>query len=305
MTKLIYRRPCKEMRSFRVTMKKNIKSKLIYLFYSLCIVLIFVQCEKETPHENDGITETGYLTISPRIDITLLKSAQLVVTDSFKIEIYSPTDVLVQEIENFIDFSSPLELPVGEYYVIIHSKNLVPAAFNNPYYEGRSANFQITKGATTDVDVTTELANVKVTVQYATQTLADFIGFRTVVSTGTDSLTYLDQDTTAGYFIVTPLSVRARLTFLAAGGSMDSLVILGEIPNPLPKDHIVITVQASLNEGGINIINLTVDESTNPVNITIEDTTSSTAFSGILIIQEMHRNMQQFRSEIRFGWLKI
>lgn len=259
------------------------KIKPIHIFYSFCMIILFVQCNKDTLNENDEISDTGYLMISPQIDFTLLKSAQAVVTDSFKIEIYSSTDLLIQEIENFIDFSSPLELPVGDYYVIIHSNNLVPAAFNNPYYEGRSANFQIIKGATTDVNVTAELANVKVTVQYASQTQADFIGFKTVVSTGTDSLTYLDQDTTAGYFIATPLNVRAILTYLADGGTTDSLIILGEIPDPQPKDHIVITVLASLNDGGINSINLSVDESTNSVNITIQDTTSATAFSGILV----------------------
>lgn len=262
---------------------KNIKKILKHIIYSLCIILLFVQCEKNTVPGDDDIdgfmTETGYLKISPVIDISLLKSAQVVETDSFKIEIYSLTDVLVQEIENFIDLSSPLELPVGDYYVIIHSNNLVPAAFENPYYEGKSENFQISSGATTNVDVTAELANVKVTVQYGPQTQANFTGFKTVVSTGTDSLTYLDQDVSAGYFIVTPLSVRVRLLFTAIGGSTDSLVVSGEIPNPQAKDHIVITVQASLNSQGINTINLTVDESTNPVNITI----GAESFSGILI----------------------
>ncbi len=262
---------------------KNNSTKLIYIFYSLCLVILFAQCKKDTLTDNEDTAQTGFLTISPRIDITLLKSAQAVNTDSFKIEIYSSTDVLVQEIENFNDLNVPIELPVGVYYVIIHSNNLVPAAFNNPYYEGRSENFQIIKTTTTNVEVVAELSNVKVTVQYAAQTQADFIGFKTVVSTGTDSLTYLEQDTTAGYFIVTPLSVRAQLLYTAVGGSTDTLVIFGEIPNPQPKDHIVITVLASLNGGGINGITLTVDESTNPVNITIQDTTFSGTFSGILI----------------------
>jgi uncharacterized protein (TIGR02145 family) len=266
---------------------KNIKTTLKYIFYSLCIVLFFNQCTKDTAPEEDDLdvftSDTGYLSISPSIDVNFLKSAQVVETDSFKVEIFNLADVLVQEIENFIDISSPIELPVGDYYVIIHSNNLVSAAFENPFYEGRSVNFQISKSATTNVDVTAELANVKVTVEYGAQAQSDFIDFRTVVSTGTDSLTYLDQETTAGYFIVTPLSVRVYLTFLTAGGSTDSLVITGEIPNPQAKDHIVLTIQASLVAGGTSNITLTVDESTNPVNITIEDTTSSETVAEVLI----------------------
>lgn len=270
---------------------KKVVSKLIYLLYFLCIVLLVVQCKKDTLDIDEGMEDTGFLLISPHIRVTLLKSAQAANTDSFKIEIYSSMDVLVQEIENFVDLIVPVELPVGDYYVIIHSNNLVPAAFDNPYYEGRSDNFQILKATTANVDVIAELANVKVTVQYSALTQADFTGFKTVVSAGTDSLIYLEQDTTAGYFIVTPLSVRARLLYTNSGGSLDSLVIIGEIPNPQAKDHIIITVQASLNGGSINNITLTVDESTNPINITIGDTTSTGTLSGVLIDS---RDLQEY-----------
>ncbi|MFW6310367.1 MAG: DUF4493 domain-containing protein, partial [Prolixibacteraceae bacterium] len=145
---------------------KKFNKKLIYLLYFLCMVLLLVQCKKDKLIDNEDVAQTGFLTISPSIDVSFLKSAQVTNTDSFKIEIYSTADVLVQEIENFVDLIVPVELPVGDYYVIIHSNNLVPAAFDTPYYEGRSDNFQILKAATANVDVVSELANVKVTVQY-------------------------------------------------------------------------------------------------------------------------------------------
>lgn len=262
------------------------RSPITLFILSVSILLGLTVCEKDIQTDPDTMGEkvnTGFLEIIPGIEISTLKSTSNGVIDSFKVEIYNSSDLLVQEFVNLIDVTFPVELPVGTYYVIMHSDNQLPAAFNNPYYEGQSDNFDIVKGSTSSVSVNAQLANVKVTVEYSASAQADFTGFLTVVSTGTDSLLFADQDTTPGFFEVTPLSVRAQLLYPGDGGLTDTLTLLGSISNPQPREHILITVNASLNAGGVSGITLTVDESTVPVPVDIGDTTSTGPVTGSFI----------------------
>jgi uncharacterized protein (TIGR02145 family) len=262
------------------------RSPFTLFILSVSILLGLTVCEKDNqtdPYASGENIETGFLEIIPGIEISTLKSTRNGVVDSFKVEIYNSTDLLIQEFNNLIDVTFPVELPVGTYYVIMHSDNQLPAAFSNPYYEGQSDNFDIVKGSTSSVSVNAQLANVKVTVEYSAATQADFTGFLTVVSTGTDSLLFADQDTIPGFFEVTPLSIRAQLLFPGDGGLTDTLILTGSIPSPQPREHLLITVNASLNAGGVNGITLTVDESTIPVPVNIGDTASTAPISGNFI----------------------
>ncbi len=69
--------------------------------------------------------------------------------------------------------SDQIELPVGNYTVEATSGENLNAAFENPYYAGRSANFKINPNRTTTANLTCSLANTIFSVEFP----ADFSQF--------------------------------------------------------------------------------------------------------------------------------
>ena len=170
------------------------------IFVVIIICLAFYACNKL----ESSLNGTGKLklTIIQSVEVyesgTKLKSLQ--VTEDFKVIIYrsSGNEVLVKEYEKASDMPDEIELESGEYYVVAHSDNLVPAAFNNPYYYGISEVFTIDPDVPKSITVNCELTNCKVTVVYSQNVLDNFSVCATLVSTSEGSLTFTKDETRAG-----------------------------------------------------------------------------------------------------------
>ena len=245
-----------------------------HLCLLLGIMLIFFACNRND-QEPPEPTDFGYLSMNISVTITSETANGRVTdvpTDDWKVTIFDASDD--SEEISFDPYSSApaeIQLPTGEYYIEAHSNNLVEAAFENPYYFGRSDNFTIDKEELETVDVDTELANSKVAINYSsnvTNTFKSYSGEVTVVSSGT-SLAYVQGETREGYFVAEPLSVVVDLSYTKQDGSLITRQFTADI-DAEPKTLYNINVDASLEDGEI-VININVDETFTEVEINLGD----------------------------------
>ncbi len=186
-----------------------------------------------------------------------LKSTRAV--EDFRVEIRRPDGTVVQAYGKASDMPASVELDPGTYHVVAHSDNRLPAAFDNPFYYGRSADFTVIANSEQTVLVNCELANTMVTVVWSDNVRNNFTAYRTVVKTGNDSLVFGSAETRAGYFEPASLSVVARLTY-DKGGMPAEKVLTGSITNAQARRHYEIRVDA-LPDNNSSAIRIILDES--------------------------------------------
>lgn len=222
-------------------------------------------------------TEFGYLLMQVMLSITSEEAngrVEAVNTDNFRVTIFDASGTEILVFDPFSTAPPEVALPTGEYYVEAHSNNLVDAAFDNPYYFGRSANFTIDKEETTSIDINTELANTKVAILYSddvVNTFDSYTGTVTVISTDS-SLFYAQGETREGYFVTSPLEVEVELSYTKLDGQTIDRIYTALIDNPEPKTLYNINVDAALEDGTI-VFNITVDESFDAIDIGLGDIT--------------------------------
>ncbi len=233
------------------------------LIPSIILLLVVVSCAKND-QETPAPTDFGYLSLNISVSITAkLASGRVaaILTDDWKVTIFDATDD--SEIMVFDPYStapSEVQLPTGEYYIEAHSNNFQEAAFENPYYFGRSVNFTIDKEELKTISIDAELTNSKVAINYSsnlTSTFNDYTGAITVVSTGT-TLVYGQGETREGYFVSEPLSVVVDLSYTKLDGTFITRQFTANI-DAQPKTLYNVNVDASLEDGKI-VININVDE---------------------------------------------
>jgi len=275
-------------------------SGFIFLVFIIC--LAFYACNK---HES-SLNGTGKLklTIIQSVEVyesgTKLKSLQ--VTEDFKVIIYRSSGNEVLVYEKASDMPDEIELESGEYYVVAHSDNLVPAAFNNPYYYGRSEVFTIDPEVQESITVNCELANCMVTVVYSQNVLDNFFECTTLVSTSEDSLTFTKDETRAGYFDLKPISIDVTLTYST---TVDTATknLTGNISDPQPKKHYEIHIDAALNNGQASIL-LNIDENVTTETICITETQTGEVNLGDILITEIMYNPDTL-SDTEGEWFEI
>ncbi len=242
------------------------------LIHAIVWLLIVSACREDDIPEP---TEYGYLSMQIALNITSEEASgrvDAVDTDNFRVTIFDASGTEIMVFDPFSSAPAEVALPTGEYYVEAHSNNLVDAAFENPYYYGRSANFTIDKEETTAIDIDTELANTKVAILYSDEvvnTFTSYTGTVTVISTGS-SLFYDQGETREGYFITSPLEVEVELRYTKLDGSTIDRIYTAVIDDPQPKTLYNINVDAAL-EDGVIVFNITVDESFDTVDIVLGD----------------------------------
>ncbi len=183
-----------------------------------------------------------------------LKSTRSV--EDFRVEIYQSDGILFTTFNKASEMPEFVELPAGTYYVVAHSGNRKPAAFENPYYYGKSENIVIGNNDQNTVVVNCELANCVVTIVYSDKVKSGFTNFHTVVKRGTDSLVFSPTEARAGYFEPGDLSIWAKLSYLK-GNMLSEKVLTGIISNAQPKKHYEIRIDAVPDNSGAAIqINL-------------------------------------------------
>ncbi|MEQ8556380.1 MAG: BspA family leucine-rich repeat surface protein [Cyclobacteriaceae bacterium] len=233
--------------------------KLITVLLTSLIVLSCNRNDQEIPEP----TDFGYLSMN--ISVTITEEAassrvEAVPTDDWKVSIFNADGTEYLVFDPYINAPAEVQLPTGEYYIEAHSNNFQEAAFENPYYFGRSDNFEIDKEELATIDINAELANAKVALNYSpnvTSTFNDYTGAVTVVSTGT-TLNYAQGEIREGYFVAEPLSVVVDLSYTKLDGSFITRQFTTNI-DAQPKTLYNVNVDATLEDGSITL-NVNVDE---------------------------------------------
>ncbi|MEQ6165689.1 DUF4493 domain-containing protein [Ekhidna sp. MALMAid0563] len=233
---------------------------------NIAIVLIVLFIITSCGDRNDlpEPVETGFLSLGVSLNIESESANGRTSTgdpDEFYVAVHDINDAVVISYPRLADAPPVIELPTGEYYVVAHSDNLEEAAFDNPYYYGRSENFTIDKEEEKIVDILAVLANCKVSFHYSenvTNTFDLYTGLVTVRSSGT-TLSYDQGETREGYFALEPLDIQVNLSYTKLDGTTIDRTFTATIEDPKPKTLYKVNVDASLQDGQI-VFNLIVDE---------------------------------------------
>ncbi len=245
------------------------------LCLSLAFALFFFSCNRQD-QETPKPTDFGYLSMNISLEIEATPASsrvEAVSTDNWKVTIFNEDGTEFLVFDPYISAPAEVQLPTGEYYIEAHSNNFMESAFENPYYFGRSANFEIDKEELETIDIDAELANSKVKINYlpsVTGTFDSYSGTVTVDNSGS-SLFYNETETREGYFIAEPLSVVVDLSYEKLDGTFITRQFTANI-DAQPKTLYNINVDATLEDGKI-VLNINVDETFTVEEVNIGDVT--------------------------------
>lgn len=183
--------------------------KIFSIIALVTLALGFVACNDKWEYRTDGDNKSGSLALnSIVVDVTnpdgTTAGRATYILDDFTVTVFDKSNG-AQEGTSYIFKSMPdiITLPVGEYYVEVTSGAVERAAFDAPYFKGRSDAFTITDGEITNIGtVTCTLANIKVTIKY-TDALLKAAGTDskvTVIANDEGRLDFALTETRSGYF---------------------------------------------------------------------------------------------------------
>ena len=264
------------------------------LFVILVALAFMVSCNKDEDVPDVPIVEeeeVGYLTLNLGITIEE-SSARLKEVDlnTFKIRIFRVNEDGSEELlegypKDYSDIvGTEIELPTGTYYVDaqnILEPDVQPAAFDQPWYYGKSDNFNIDKEDLIAVDITCTLANYFVTFEYTDNIPANFTTWNSKATRGAGPFLEWGEDgDPKGYFTIgEDLSIEVHLVYVKEFNEPGDLItrdFYHLIEDPLPKTHYKVVIDAVLQDGIISI-GISVDTGVTVVEI---NPTASVTFSG-------------------------
>lgn len=176
------------------------------------------------------------------------------VTDDYVIRIFQGEDT-VKKFSRFDEMPAEIKLTEGSYLLSAHKGEDLPAAFDNPYFEGSTA-FVIKEDMTTPLEVTVTMANARFSVQYTKDFLEVYEDYTVLLSSpfatdefeikkdeirsvymqiakeGTEvavgiRLKKKGEDAEKTYYIPTPLSIERRqnvhLIFKTDGAALEGI----------------------------------------------------------------------------------
>ncbi len=277
----------------------------------IVLILGLMACKDEDVNEPVP-TEFGFLKMGISLDIDELPAngrVAAVNTDAFLVNIYDNTDVLVESFDPFSTAPAEIQLPTGEYYITASSNDLVEAAFDSPYYFGRSDNFTIDKEELKSVDVTAYLANSKVAINYSANVVNTFTSYtgQVTVNSSATTLAYSQGETRAGYFVSGgDLFVEVFLSYTKLDGSTIDRTFSTTISGALAKTQYNVNVDATLADGEISI-NLIVDEGVDEVDIDLGNSTNTNSLflDGTANVSISHDPLLSFNDSFTLeAWVK-
>lgn len=175
----------------------------------------------------------------------------------------------VQSFERFADVPDSVQLPTGSYYAELYNDDFSIAAFNFPYYYGRSLDFQIDKEQVKTVNIEAEPSNFRVKIEWSDDIIINtFVSYSAQANGINGSLMYDETTTDYGYFGIGELSIEATLIYNANDGSQVTKVVSGVISNPQVADSYTARIEAELVNGSI-IFNVSVFDEWNEKDIVI------------------------------------
>ncbi len=168
------------------------KKFILYIMMVSFALWSLSSCNQEVIQDNGY----GYLGLS--LDSDLSEDAMTKAGDElvFSIDVFNASGqkVASRDDHRTITNDDPIKLQVGSYSAEARSGEDLNAAFDNPYYEGRSAkNFKINPGRTTTESLTCTLANTIVSVEFPGD-FSRFTDYEVAVTNGTgDKLVFSNK----------------------------------------------------------------------------------------------------------------
>lgn len=170
-------------------------------FCLLCLCWLFTACDDD----KNSLASTGYLYLGVEEDnTTLTKSVKPVTDELLRVYLLSSSGDTVKTYDDYLEDvkGEKILLPVGSYQVLVSSSQTAGAAWEAPFYAGKTEEpLEIKSGEITNATVTCKITNTKVTVSYSDKLKATFIDYCDTVSTESGTLIYARDEYRAGYFV--------------------------------------------------------------------------------------------------------
>ncbi len=279
MSKKIYK---KALLSMRMSLRRLFITAICGSF------VFFVSCSRDDA--SNPAESKGKLGITVGLEMNVyenrlhLKSTNG--AEDFEVMIYKASGELLQRYERAVDLPSEIEMDPGDYYVTASSKNFMVAAFENPYYSGRSETITLNANEFKTINVVCSMANCAVAIHYSDKIKQDFSDYFTEVSIADEMLLFTGDEVRRGFFDLQPISIRAHLSAVLANGSEYEEVLNGEILQPEKGKLYEVELDAGISEG-YSVINITLDETMEQQTITISNDVSTGPGYGNLLITEI------------------
>ena len=247
-------------------------------FKSLLIlqILILGACSNEDSANHNG---KGSLTVAVKANQEIFspntKSMNEEVTpsvDDFSMYIMQE-DQLIESWDRFGDYPQQVFLPVGAFNLKATYGSIDKEGFDSPYYEGNQI-FNIIDGEDTRVEITSYLANTKVSVEYTDEFKRYFKDYSAKVSSVLNaSITFSKTEQRAAFFKPSTLVVNLNVTNQQGTTSEIRAAIL---ENAQPRYHYRFKFDVDASNAYLYV---SFDETTEnvPIEIDISDESLSSA----------------------------
>ena len=183
------------------------KRRLSYLVMVVCSAALSVSCNQEVIQDNSY----GYLGVSIDSDLSeevLTKAGTDELVFSLDVLNASGDKVEGRDDHRTITEEDPIKLQIGNYTVTAKSGQNLNAAFDNPYYEGKSGSFKINPNRTTSVNLTCTLANTIVSVEFPGD-FSRFTDYEVAVTNGVGDKLVFSNKPAAGNRLEAALGAKA------------------------------------------------------------------------------------------------
>lgn len=156
--------------------KRHSSARTVALFACISVLIIgLFACDDQ---KDGSSAHSGKLRLSLTADTTSLKKGvnsnltkavsdefeKFPTVEDYQIRIVTDKDT-VKSYDRFDKMPSEIELPEGAYTIVASKGTDLPAAFENPYFEGSTA-FTIKEDMSTPLDMTCTLGNARITAEY-------------------------------------------------------------------------------------------------------------------------------------------
>lgn len=213
----------------------------VTLLLSLSLAAITLSCTKANdpydPHTPGGPVYDVKVKLVPTGDFALVNAKSGEVTpalDQFNLKILNKADGSQYKLyDKFSEVPDILTLPAGSYVLESANGALKSAAFDAPYYSGRTE-FAVDISKLTEVQLMCQLANVKVSVAFS-EAFGTLVrdGVAIVSNYASDgALSYAPGETRSGYFSVptaNKMQIEVRGFRVADGGEVNKTFFISEV----------------------------------------------------------------------------
>ena len=281
--------------------------------HSFLIITTILFCMSCAKTEKSNLADfQGSLSLDISFDILINETAyNEIITKAdppnFDVKIFLTKDKVnpVLSFDKITALPSEIVLDEGKYFATVSVGTEVNAAFDSPYYYGKSEDFTIVGGEKTNVSLSCSAANIKVTVAYSDNVKTKFTDYSTTISNETGSLVFNKTENRAGFFDKGNLQVVCSLKY-GSDATTKEVELRKTISSPKVGKHYEVKIDINPVEGSSNISLSIIDTyETETVDLTDGDVYIPTeAGTGKLLITEIMAD-PSILSDSNGEWIEI